>query len=148
VSVPDITPTVEQVSALERTRTVGEGGADLGVFNSETRPTDTEVLTVAAIAVEMLDSQPAWLQTQAVATILTCLLIEESYFRDATQIAMYRDLLMRLGFIIRVGGSGGGDPVEERRLDTVMMRPGMTEYDPWYPLPVPVPNWPVDGMNV
>lgn len=144
---PDITPTVAQISALERTRTVTEGSNEVGVFNSQTRPTDTEVMALATIAVSMLRTQPVWLQTQATAALLTCLLLEESYFRDAAGVAVFRDLLMRQGYIISLSGQFGGEPVMERQIDTVMMRSSMTEYDPWYPKPVPVRDWPYTGAN-
>lgn len=144
---PDITPTVAQISALERTRTVTDGGNEVGTFNSTTRPTDTEVMNLAGIAVLMLRGQPMWLQTQAIAALLTCLLIEESYFRDANGVAVFRDLLMRQGYIIPLSGAGGGESVNERVIDSVLMRSGMTEYDPYYPPPIPLKDWPYTGAN-
>lgn len=147
MTLPDITPTVDQVASLLRTRTVTEGGAELSTFDETTRPKASEVLTIAATAVSGLNGQPIYLRTQYIATLLTCLLIEESYFRDAAGVAVFRDLLMRSGYIIPLSGQFGGEPINERTVDTVMMRPGFTEYDPFYPKPVPPADWPYDGAN-
>lgn len=38
-----VTPTVADVALLERTRTIGSGGADIGTFDATTHPTDAEV---------------------------------------------------------------------------------------------------------
>lgn len=143
----DITPTLQQISVLERTRTVTDAGVEVGTFSGLTRPTDTEVMELAAFAVGMFLKQPTWLQTQENVALMTCLLIEESFFRDNDGVARFTALLARQGYIVAQPGQFGGEPVEERNIDTVMLRPGFTEYDPWYAKPVPLANWPYDGNN-
>ena len=44
----DIVPTVDEVAALIAVRTIDSGGEQLGVFTSDTRPTDVQTQNLAA----------------------------------------------------------------------------------------------------
>lgn len=48
MAVDDFTPTVADVGAILRARTKDSNGNELGTFNEETRPTDTEVTALIA----------------------------------------------------------------------------------------------------
>ena len=50
VDLADVTPTVDDVAALITSRTFDEYGNELGEFTAETRPTDSQVSTLCAVA--------------------------------------------------------------------------------------------------
>jgi len=85
-----ITPTVEEVAILERTRTASGGGGDIEEFTESTRPTASEVeelIEQAVFAVLTQIGEPrfseAHFQSARHAVCLyTALLIETSFFRE------------------------------------------------------------------
>jgi hypothetical protein len=84
-----VTPTVDQVAALERTRTVDDAGNELSTFTADTRPTDVEAeaLTLQA-ASEVLSQLPPCIPpayydgVRAVVALRAASLIELSYYRE------------------------------------------------------------------
>lgn len=92
--VDDFTPTVADVGALLRSRTLGENEDDetveLGTFTSTTRPTDTQVLSEIAQGVGKVVSRlgtstlPEELYAGAkhAATLYTGMLVEVGYYTE------------------------------------------------------------------
>jgi hypothetical protein len=91
-----VTPTVEMVAALERTRTTAGGGGDTfdqgeTTFTEDTRPTAAEVeaLIEQATPMVLLELPDKFLEThyeavQHAIALYTALLIEGSYYRTQT----------------------------------------------------------------
>jgi hypothetical protein len=113
-AIPEATPSVEDVSLLLRTRTVGHNpsygglGADTGpedvtVFSDTTRPTATEVDALIATSYDAmigrLDVIMIASQYEAfshVVALYTAILIEISYFRETVNealIAMWQQMI-------------------------------------------------------
>jgi hypothetical protein len=156
VNRAEVTPTVDQVAILERTRTVDQSGAEQGTFTSNTRPTDAEAGLIIAQALEFtLADMPDYLPEsiyprvlQAVA-LKAAVLIELSFYREQYRQgsaegfdSMYEKLLASIEIV--AGGSTAG-----RRVDSIMARSTMAEYQPDYPPPPPrvMPKmpFPIDG---
>ena len=83
------TPAVDNVAGLLRTRPRTRAGVNPGTFTSETKPTDQEVLDLAAQAVEDVSSdvgvpipESSYGRAKSVATIRTAMLVELSYFPE------------------------------------------------------------------
>jgi hypothetical protein len=142
---PDlIRPTVEEVAALERTRTVGEMGAELGTFTTETRPTALEVEALVDQAMEAILGQlPVWFgityyqRTRHAVALYAAILIEGSYFReklDEGSVELYRELLRthigNLRAQIDADPVGEGGVVGSRGVDSVVVRSTMSDWDP------------------
>jgi hypothetical protein len=96
---PDlITPTLAQVTMLERSRTRDPNvGTDFTQFTSQTEPTDTEVTALMAEAANLVlvNFHPAigpehYPQIQTAAALLTAILIEGSFFRNQAETASQR----------------------------------------------------------
>jgi hypothetical protein len=84
-----VTPSVDDVAALEATRTIGASGADLGTFTSETRPTDTEVDVVIDEALDaVLGQLPDHIETlwyapiRRLVALRAAATVETSYYRE------------------------------------------------------------------
>jgi hypothetical protein len=85
-----VTPSVSDVSALERTRTIQQADlTEVSVFDSQTRPSDVEVAGLIDLATdEMLGQLPSHIDESWYSAIsrLICLrastLIEISYYRE------------------------------------------------------------------
>jgi hypothetical protein len=98
-----VRPTVDEVAALERTRTTPSSGEDTGVFTELTRPTADEVDTLIDQAARFMAGQlpltspiTYYDQIREFVAITAALLIETSYFReqlDEGAVEVYRDLL-------------------------------------------------------
>lgn len=90
VNVDDIRPTVEDIASLERTRTVSEGGGDVGEFNETTHPTADEVEGVIDTAVGLvLDQLPTdrfdpkhFPSVTSAIKLQAAIIVESSYFRE------------------------------------------------------------------
>jgi|SRR5688572_16172216 len=87
--VEDWTPTVADVGAVLRSRTVNRHGAELGTFTAETRPTEAQVLllvpgaTGAVAAVIGDDVAEEWHDDAAgIAAIGTAMQIELTYYPE------------------------------------------------------------------
>ena len=89
---PDVTlltPTVQEVASLERTRTVDEGGVEQPVFTADTRPTDVEaqLLIDEAVPVVLAQLRPTFPasyydQVSHLIALYAAILIEGSFFRE------------------------------------------------------------------
>jgi hypothetical protein len=103
--VPDssqVTPSVDDVAALERTRTIDADGADQSTFTDATRPTVDDVSglidqAVAEVLSRLRPSFPAtyYAHVRHAAALYAAILVESSYFREQLtegSVATYRDL--------------------------------------------------------
>lgn len=139
-----VTPSVAEVSLLEATRTIDESGTQLGVFTSDTQPTDTQCEGLIAQAVILvLTPLPDYLQQslyprirQAIA-LQAAILIETSFYREQANagsvVAMTQSLRMAVAAIEEDAGGAGSS----QRVDSIVERSTMTDYDPYYPMPPP-----------
>jgi hypothetical protein len=97
-----VTPTADDVAALERTRIVDQGGGDPGTFTDATHPTVTEVEKLISIAIEdvlvlLPDSMDVanYGSIRQAVTLYAATLVEASYFReklDQGSVELYREL--------------------------------------------------------
>jgi hypothetical protein len=84
-----VTPTVDEVAALERTRTIEDSGDEVLTFDSGTRPSDTEVQdlidqAVPAVCGRLRAAFPIsyYDDVKHLVCLYTAILIEGSYFRE------------------------------------------------------------------
>jgi hypothetical protein len=85
-----VTPTISDVSLLERTRTIdASSGEDVGTFNANTRPTDRDVQQIITVALsEVLAALPSnvdpiWYPAIRRAVALrSAVAIETSFYRE------------------------------------------------------------------
>jgi hypothetical protein len=144
VNRPAVTPTIDQVAVLEATRLVDNTGADQSTFTATTRPNATQAASIISQALKLtLADLPDYVPEsvyprvlQAV-TLRSAVLIELSFFREQYHQGsaqgfeqMYEKLLASIELV--AGGSGAGN-----RVDTIMGRSTMAEYEPDYPMPPP-----------
>lgn len=134
-----ITPDLQMVADLVRTRMVTEGGYPADTFDETTYPTDTQASRLIDQAANAVWTQlpgsvaEPWAPAgQHLAALYAAILIEGSFFREQLtddQIQLYRDLLMQG---IRGLGSAieGGQSAAHLSIDTVMQRSVMTQ-DPY-----------------
>lgn len=87
----DYTPTSDEVAALLRSRTVNQAGAEVGVFNDETRPTYTEVVSLInqgvrdvrlRIGADIPNIGEIWEGARAMAALRTAMYVELNYFPE------------------------------------------------------------------
>jgi len=98
----DVTPTIADVAALERTRMVDDGGTDQATFGPNTRPTDVEVQaliddSVPVILTQLRPTFPASFNDQVAnaVALYAAILVEGSYYREqinSGSVALYRAL--------------------------------------------------------
>lgn len=86
-----VTPSVDSIAMLLRTRTLAPGGGDAGTFTSETHPSDVDVEQVIELAAdEVLGQLPAAVEVRlypAVERMIglrAAMTIEVSFFREST----------------------------------------------------------------
>jgi hypothetical protein len=149
----EITPTLQMVADLVRTRLVTEGGYAADTFTSETYPTDAQAGRLIDQAANAVWTQipgsvaEPWAPAgQHLAALYAAILIEGSYFREQLtddQIQLYRDLLMQG---IRGLGSAieGGQTAAHLSVDTVLQRSVMTQ-DPYTMWQLDLPSVPPSG---
>jgi hypothetical protein len=89
VDTTAVTPTVDEVARLERTRTFHDDGTEVSTFDSATRPTDTECAGLIDQAVSFVLGflpsafDPAhYDSTKQVIALYTAMLIEGSFFKE------------------------------------------------------------------
>jgi hypothetical protein len=89
IALEYVTPSVDEVAALERTRTVTSEGDDLATFGADTRPSDAEVRVLIEQAVDEVlgrlpsNIDPYWYPAiRRVVSMRVAGLIEMSYFRE------------------------------------------------------------------
>lgn len=87
----EYTPTLADVGAIMRARTRDDTGTELGTFTTATRPTDAEVTTLIAHAVDLVaakvgaDVPTAWrASAKRTAALLAATLIEGAYWPENT----------------------------------------------------------------
>jgi hypothetical protein len=83
------TPTVDDVAALERTRTVDAVGGDIGAFTSTTHPTDVECQALIDQALDEvlarlpLHADPVWYPAiRRLVALRAAAMVETSYYRE------------------------------------------------------------------
>jgi hypothetical protein len=150
-----VAPSVEEVALLERTRTVDQSGEEQGTFTTATRPTLAEVNKLIAQALELtLSDLPDYLpesiypRIQQAVALRAAVLVEISFYREQynqgsarAYDTMYDKLIASIELL---GGSGAG-----RRVDSIMGRSTMAEFEPDLPIPPPriivKTPFPIDG---
>ena len=151
-----VRPSVEAVAIASYTRTADISGALLGVFTDGTTPTYDQCQGVIDQAIELcLSDLPDYLPVdtypriqQAVVLKAACL-VERFFYREQYEKGSARghqdDYDLLIESIERF--SGGGSDGE--RVDSIMARSTMAEYEPDYPMPPPriMPRFPlpIDG---
>lgn len=133
--VADWTPLVEDVAALLRARTIDNNGAEVGTFNTDTRPTDTEADVVIAHAVDEISARVGleipeivWPIAKRAASLRAAMLIELSYWPEQVRSQkspyehyrdMYNDQIKAVEKAVKEAGSG--DPEEVGSVDDAAM---------------------------
>jgi hypothetical protein len=140
----EVTPSVDDVALLCVTRTIDSTSTQLGTFTSDTNPTDTQCAGLITQAVTMvLTPLPDYLQQslygrirQAIA-LQAAVLVETSFYREQANagsiVAMTTSLRLMLAAIQEDAGGAG----VSNRVDSIVVRSTMTEYDPYYAMPPP-----------
>ena len=139
-----VTPSVDDVALLCATRTIDESGAQLGVFSVDTNPTDTQVEGLIVQAVTMvLTPLPDYFQqslygrVSQAAALQAAILVETSFYREqantGTIVAMTTALRAMLAAIQEDSGGAG----VSQRVDSIVVRSTMADYDPYYVMPPP-----------
>jgi hypothetical protein len=145
IDLAEVRPTVDEVAALEQTRTIDSDGNDLGTFvdgDPFTRPTATQCEALIDLAIETVlprgPVQPIFYpQIRMAATLQTAILIESSYYREqeaGSTVGLYQGLLAKVLTTIPEPGMA---PPTTRRVDSPILRGTATDYDPWQPLTPP-----------
>jgi hypothetical protein len=147
VDLTKVTPNVDDVALLCATRTIDSSGVQLGTFTSDTNPTDVQCAALIVQATEIvLTPLPDYLQPslyarirQAVA-LQAAILVETSFYREqanaGTVVAMTAALRAMLAAVQEDAGAQG----VSNRVDSIVVRSTMTDYDPYYPPPPPRPG--------
>ena len=93
-----VTPTVDDVAALERTRTIGAGGEDVGTFTDQTHPTNDEVETLTDEALDEVLGQlpdhidPLWYPAiRRLVVLRAATSVEASYYREQSPAAAWTE---------------------------------------------------------
>jgi len=154
-----VTPSVEQVALMERTRCVNQYGDDQGVFNDSTHPTYDEAQGIIAQAVELVLSEiPDYLPESIYPRVLqaaifkSAILIEASFYKEQYKSgsAEYFETAYEK-LVTNLQGIAGGVEGQGKRVDSIMVRSSMAEYEPDYTLPPPrvMPKVPfiIDGST-
>lgn len=150
-----VRPSVKEVALLERTRTVDQSGEEQGTFTPGTRPALDEVEELIDQALELtLSDLPDYLpesiypRVQQAVALRAAVLIELSFYREQYNQGsakgydtMYDKLIASIELL---GGMGDG-----KRVDSIMGRSTMAEYEPDLPIPpprvMPKTPFPIDG---
>jgi hypothetical protein len=126
------TPSVAEVSTLERTRTLDINDVDQEVFNDQTRPTATEVETLIKLGVNYVLSQlreafdPVhYPQVKFLVQLYVATMIEESYYRE--QAAGRTEL-----YVIQF--TQGLENLSKRIEDDLVQGNLLGGMEPWHPL--------------
>lgn len=151
-----VRPAVREVALLERTRCVEQDGAVVNTFTTLTSPTYDECEGVIDQAVEMvLVDLPDYLpestypRVKQAVILRAAFLVEMSFYREQIKESaasiwdtQYDKVIASIEIV--TGGSGVGT-----RVDSIMGRSTMAEYDPDLPIPPPrvMPKmpFPIDG---
>jgi hypothetical protein len=139
-----VTPTVAEVALLEATRTIDSSGTQLGIFTSDTNPTDAQCEALIEQAVMMvLTPLPDYLQTslygrirQAVA-LQAAVLVETSFYREQANAGSIVSMTTALRAMLNALQEDSGGAGVSNRVDSIVARSTMTDYDPYYAMPPP-----------
>jgi hypothetical protein len=152
-AIDALSPSVQDIALLEHTRTVGPGGAEVGTFNEDTRPTAAQVTELIALALQAVLGQlhegfneTHYDRARPLVALQTAIMIEGSFFRqnpDEAAVALYTDMLANgitaLNAIVdrdrdeNVAAPGRGSAVVESMIPV---------YDGTDPLPLEI-AWPL-----
>lgn len=151
-----VTPTVDQVAITARTRTIDGDGVEQTTFTDTTRPTATECSFLVQQAVEtVLSEMPDHLPVAVYPRLLQAIifeaatLIELSFYREQYNQGSAKGFQDKRTMLLQsiekvIGGAGVG-----QRVDSVVARSTMAEYEPDYAPPPPrvMPTLPfsIDG---
>lgn len=139
-----VTPSVDDVALLCATRTIDESGTQLGVFTDDTNPTDVQTQALIEQAVTLvLSPLPDYLQVSLysrisqAAALQAAILVETSFYREQANagsiVAMQQTLAAMLSSIKEDSGGAGSS----QRVDSIVVRSTMADYDPYYVMPPP-----------
>lgn len=140
-----VTPSVTAVALMEQTRCVNEYGDDQGTLNDVTRPTADQCVGVISQAVELVLSEiPDYLpesiypRIEQAIIFKAAILIEASFYKEQYKSgsADYFETAYK-GLIENLQGLAGGPKGLGMRVDSIMTRSTMAEYEPDYALPPP-----------
>lgn len=153
VDVPAVTPTPTEVATLMQSKLVSAGGGPLSDFTDTSRPSTAQAAGLIGSAVVLvLSSVPVDLpeyvhgRVKEAVKYQAAILIERSFFEDGGQGAQSNvpawTAILRggdgkgglIGAIERAVGDASG---AKRGVGSAVIRSTMTDYDPYYPLPVP-----------
>jgi hypothetical protein len=144
VDLAQVTPTLADVALLTHTRTIDESGAEVGIYNADTRPTDDEAEGVIAQAVQTVlavlpfqFAEAAYPRVRQAVALQAAILIEYGFYREQAVAGSTTGFLaaynaMMGGIQLAIGGGSVSS-----RVDTPVCRSTMTDYDPYYPAPMP-----------
>jgi hypothetical protein len=144
IDVEAVTPTSDDVALLVATRTIDEAGTQLGVFTADTNPTDVQCEGLIAQATTLvLGPLPDYLQESLYGRIKECvalqaaILVETSFYREQANAGSIVALTAALrALLLGIQEDSGGAGVSNR-VDSVVVRSTMADYDPYYPMPPP-----------
>jgi hypothetical protein len=151
-----VTPSSDDVALLVATRTIDSSGTELGEFTSDTRPTDAQADALIEQAVTMvLTPLPDRFQEslydrvkQAVA-LQTAILVETSFYREQANTGTITALSTRLGAMLNAIQEDSGGAGVSNRVDSIVARSTMADYDPYYAMPIPpVVGYPLGSQGV
>lgn len=145
-----VAPTVDDVALLVATRTMDSSSTQLGVFTDDTNPTDVQVQGLIDQAITLvLTPLPDYLPEslygrirQAVA-LQAAILEEISFYREQANAGSIVALSAQLATLQRAIQEDTGGAGVSSRVDSIVVRSTMADYDPYYVMPPP----PVVGVG-
>lgn len=144
VDVTKVTPTSDDVALLCATRTIDTSGTQLGTFTSDTNPTDTQTAALIDQAVTLvLAPLPDYLQEslyeriRQTAALQAAILVETSFYREQANTGSIVAMQAALTGMQRAIQEDAGGAGASQRVDSVVVRSTMAEYDPYYVMPPP-----------
>jgi hypothetical protein len=144
VDIGAVTPTSDDVALLVATRTIDESGTQLGVFTADTNPTDEQCDGLIAQATTLvLGPLPDYLQESLYDRIKECvalqaaILVETSFYREQANAGTLVALTAALNALLRGVQEDSGGAGVSNRVDSIVVRSTMADYDPYYPMPPP-----------
>jgi len=141
VDIPSITPSVQDVADLDRTRAINDAGDEVTIFDSTTRPSDQDVTRLIAQAVPAVIGQMPYGyafpteyydEVKHLCTLYTAILIEGSFFREqmAAEGAMANWRILFNNGLASINGSIENTLVQWRLMQRI--EPPFTPVrDPW-----------------
>lgn len=145
------TPTSDDVALLVATRTIDSTGDELGTFTSDTRPTDVQTDALIGQALTMVltplpdrFSSSLYDRVSQAVALQTAILVETSFYREQANTGSITALQARLGEMLTAVAEDAGGAGISNRVDSVVVRSTIADYDPYYsPPPPPVVGQPL-----